>query len=91
MSALVVYSGLLHRHGQVHVVVATTSRAALGRILDDLGQHCSRGELRDYWSETGNDTDLSVATAEPGVVFWRPLDDHTRSYLPWTAPRDDDR
>jgi hypothetical protein len=30
--------------------------------------------------ETGNDNELRIATASPGVVFWRPIDAKDETY-----------
>lgn len=30
---------------------------------------CSVGHIRKYWSETGNDNELRIASGAPGVLF----------------------
>lgn len=54
--------------GQVHAVVAATSQAAAAEALG-----VTVGHLRNYGSVTANEQDVAVASAEPGVVFWQPL------------------
>lgn len=66
-----------HPHGrrgtQVQFVVAATSQKKAAALLG-----CTLGFLRDYGSETGNEDDLAQALSEPGVVFWREMDDQSR-------------
>ena len=37
----------------------------------------NRAYLNNYGGETGNPTEITQAMSEPGVVFWRPLDDRS--------------
>jgi hypothetical protein len=59
---------------QTREIVAVTSVAAAHRAFNASGVRCSISDVREYGSETGNAEELEVALAEPGVVFWRPLD-----------------
>lgn len=71
MAKLKVFGGLVvnHRrnkreHGQCRAIVATTSQSAAAKIVG-----CSLNSFRDYWSETGNATELAAALARPGVLL----------------------
>ena len=48
----------------VRTIVATSSQKEAATIL-----RTSVGHLRDYWSITGNKTELATALAKPRVVF----------------------
>ena len=54
---------------QTTEVVAVKSKAAAAR-----GAGVNRPAQLFNLTETGNDQDIAAAMAEPGVVFWRPLD-----------------
>ena len=56
---------------QTRELCAAHSKAELARIVGVKSSHSP-----ELWnlSETGNDGDIAIAMAEPGVVFWRPLD-----------------
>ena len=59
------FGGLLFRGGkQVRSVLATTSQKKAADILD-----MSLYEFRNYWGETFNDKEVSVAMSEPGKIF----------------------
>lgn len=63
-------------HGpQIQAVVATTSKKKAAELFD-----VSMYTMNYYGSETWNKDDCEVALAEPGVVFWRGLDDRSGSY-----------
>jgi hypothetical protein len=66
MAILKVFGGLVHMgaRGQCRTIVATTSQAKAAEAL-----HCSLGELRGWWSETGNKDELATALPKPGQVF----------------------
>ena len=64
-------AGTRPNNQQTREIVAATSMAEVGRIIGT--PHRQLFNL----GETGNPRELEVALAEPGVVFWRPLDDHT--------------
>jgi hypothetical protein len=69
--AVKVYGMTTFREGkQVRQIVACTSRAEVARITG-----LTRRALDHSCSTTGNATELEVALAEPGTVFWRPLND----------------
>lgn len=62
---LKVFGGLTIKNGkQVRTIVATTSQQ---KAADLVG--ISLGHLRDYWSVTGNPTELDVALSKPNTVF----------------------
>jgi hypothetical protein len=70
-----VYAWVGHRteagapHYQTHEIVAAPSKAAAARAAGE------RDPRRLFnLGETGNAADIAVATREPGVVFWRPID-----------------
>lgn len=69
-----VFSWIGHRNEagprlQTHEIVAAPSKAAAARAAGE------RDPRRLFnLGETGNAADIAIATAEPGVVFWRPLD-----------------
>lgn len=71
---LKVYGWLFHRaeaknnSQQTREICAATSMREVGRIT---GQKVSN--LFNL-CETGNDEELRVALAEPGIIFWRELD-----------------
>jgi hypothetical protein len=53
---------------QTREVMAAKSKAEVGRKAG-----LKRGELNEM-CDSGNEEDINAAMAEPGVVFWRPLD-----------------
>ena len=61
---------------QTREIVAARSRAAAARAFGMEDRH-----LKDYGNVTSNAIECAVALAEPGVVFWRPLDQYK---APWT-------
>jgi hypothetical protein len=56
-------------HHQTREICAARSRAEVGRIVD------RKPSALFNLEETGNDEELKVALAQPGVVFWRGLDE----------------
>ena len=63
-------------HGQTREIVAAASRAEVGRIMGvparSLFNIC----------ETGNKRELEIARANPGVVYWAPLNIFGAPYTP---------
>jgi hypothetical protein len=53
-------------HQQTREIVATTSMAECARIAGVKGPHALRNLC-----ETGNGVEITVATSQPGVVFWK--------------------
>lgn len=66
MAKLKVFGGLVFgdQHKQCRAIIATTSQA---KAADSVG--VSLSHFRGYWSETGNEVELSTALAKPGQVF----------------------
>jgi len=64
-------------HNQARFVVATTSKAKAGELFPG---YFSAGDLKNFMSETGNERELEVCLAEPGVVFVQ-SQNHGRSPL----------
>jgi hypothetical protein len=60
--------GPRNHHGQTREIVAAHSAAEVMRIT---------GMTRTEWThsgcETGNDREIAIALASPGIVFWTPL------------------
>lgn len=67
---------------QTREIVAAHSVAEVLRIAG-----ITRSEYGYSGSETGNDEELAVALAEPGVVFWAALDASNRPGTEWRAAR----
>lgn len=68
MAKLKVFNGfgfLRNVSGQVDIMVATTSQKKASELLD-----VSIGTIRDYFSVTGNDEDIAIATARPETIFY---------------------
>lgn len=66
---------------QTREVVATTSKKEAARLVDP-----ERSWMRPSLSEigeTGNAEEIEMAMAEPGVVFWCPLDASYRPDPEW--------
>ncbi len=65
-----------NHHSQTREIVAARSKAAVGRIVG--------ADPRSLFNlgTTGNADERATAQDRPGVVFWRPLNDHNAS---WTA------
>lgn len=61
--------------GQTREIVAAKSMAEAARVAGIKPHY-----LRTYGCETGNPEELRVALADPGVVYWRPLDDYKGDY-----------
>jgi len=66
---------------QTREIVAASSRAAAARIA---GARSPR-QLFNL-SETGNADELATALAEPGAVFWQPLDAYSATWRRATPP-----
>lgn len=65
MARIKVFGGNLIKRGvQSRFIVATTSIKSVAEITS-----CSISEIRNYWSETGNEKEISVATSKPGSLF----------------------
>lgn len=66
MAKLKVYGGLVFngKRKQVRTIVATTSQKNAAALVG-----CTVSEIRNYWSETGNDMEIATALALPGVVL----------------------
>lgn len=65
MRKLKVYGGLLHtNHGQRRHIMASTSWAKVA-----IATKCSIGFLRDYWSITGNATEIETAMKSPETLI----------------------
>lgn len=81
---LKVYGWQAHRseckvvHSQTREIVAATSKTEVARIVGVKSPSY-------LWNlgETGNTAEVAIAMADPGVVFWKPIDapagDFTRS------------
>jgi hypothetical protein len=63
-------------HRQTREIVAAPTMVAAARAAG-----CVRA--RQLWNlcETGNKREIETAMAEPGVVFWRALDDWNGPYI----------
>lgn len=64
-----------NRGRQTRDVVAARSIAEAARLIG-----VSDRFMRVYGSETGNDVEVEICMADPGVVFWRPINDRTETY-----------
>lgn len=62
---------------QTRVIVAARSKAEAARLLG-----FTPGHAKNYMGATGNTRELEIALAEPGKVFWRPLNYYGDTYLP---------
>ena len=64
-----VYGGLIMVKGkQRRTIIATRTKKRAVELLTPF-TIISASHFRDYWGETGNKIELSVALAEPEVVF----------------------
>lgn len=61
-------------HGQTREIVAAHSAAEVKRITG-----MTRTEWEHSGDETGNQNEIEIATARPGVVFWARLNDRSPS------------
>lgn len=81
MTKLKVYRWQSHRrecpthHRQTHEVVAAKSKAEVARIAG-----YDRPSQMFNLAETGNARDVATAMAEPGVIFWRPINDYEGAF-----------
>jgi hypothetical protein len=66
---------------QVRVIVAARSQKAAVEALQEAGARVTVGFLRTYGAVTGNATEVAVATASPGQVFFAE-DRFGSDYLP---------
>lgn len=74
-----VYGWVGHARGmQWREIMAARSWAEVARHPDAPGLHY----LRTYGGETWNDAEVEAATARPGVLLRRPLDDRNAPYEP---------
>lgn len=65
MAKLKVFGGALIKRGvQSRFIVAATS---VKKAADVAG--CSISEIRNYWSESGNQKEIAIATAKPETLF----------------------
>lgn len=77
---LKVYGGIIFVKGkQMRAVVATTSQKRLSEIVKE-----SLYEIRNFWSETGNDAELEIALSKPESVFYKTLDYFQAEEIDWT-------
>jgi hypothetical protein len=60
--------GQVPGHGQTREIIAAKSAAEARRITG-----INAYTWRQSADETGNEQELAVALAKPGVVFWQPL------------------
>ena len=58
-------------HRQTREIVAARSWAEARRCFEASGLLMTMYELRTYGGITANEREIAIATAEPGVVFWR--------------------
>lgn len=73
---------------QTRMLVCARSMAAARRFLAECGVHLSPNEMRNYWGDTGNEKELTIATEE-GDIFWRPIDDYTGTWTRLERREDD--
>lgn len=83
MSALKVYGVTVTLRGnagfkQVRAIVAATSISKAAAAL-----RITPNRLRTYGSVTGNATELEVALADPGVVYFNPDEHRGAPYQQW--------
>jgi hypothetical protein len=65
MKKLKVFGGLTVVKGkQVRTIVATTSKKKAAELVGE-----SIHQINTWWEETGNATEVAVATAKPDTVF----------------------
>jgi len=65
MAKLKVYGGLTFVNGkQLRTIIAETSQKKASKKLG-----ITLGDLRNYWSATGNKIEVDMATSKPGFVF----------------------
>lgn len=73
---------MMTRKGQIRAIMKTRSRAAVVRALHELGYtNVSDYYLKNYGSDTGNESELVAAEAAgEGVVLFRYLNDFKGEY-----------
>ena len=65
MRELKVWGGLTFLNGkQVRTIVATRTKKRAAELLN-----LSAFEFREYWTDTGNETELKIALAKPETIF----------------------
>jgi hypothetical protein len=65
MRKLKVFGGLTKANGrQVRTIVATISKKKAAELIGE-----SIHEINVWWEETGNKTEVAVATSKPDTVF----------------------
>lgn len=65
MSKLKVYGGdVIIGHTQVRAIVATTSKEKVAEIVG-----ITLYEIKTYWSDTRNESEVEVAMSNPGVMY----------------------
>lgn len=63
-----VYGGLIMMgKKQRKTILATRTKKKALELLEPFG--ITAGHFRDFWNETGNETELKVALAEPETIF----------------------
>ena len=64
---LKVWGGRFYISGQrtARAIIAARSRAEAARVLAQFHPRNAVGEIRDYWSVTGNEAEIAAATAQP--------------------------
>lgn len=80
MARLKVFSGTIHYRvasKQLSAIVATTSQKEAARIA-----RTSVHDIRRFWSVTANEAAVAAATAQPGKLLVRRLDDYQGAYVP---------
>ena len=66
MRKMKVWGGLTFKNGnQMRTIVATTTKKKAMELLEMRSSY----EFNNYWCEAGNDTELTIALAEPNTVF----------------------
>ena len=83
---LKIFGGLsMSRNGQTRTIIAATSqRAAVDLLNDQMRQWMSLNEFRKYWCETENEAEVAAALSKPNTIMveivprskqFKPLDD----------------
>ena len=65
-----------NRNPQTREIMAAPSMAAISRQLDFSPRSVDM-------METGNEVEIQVAMAEPGVIFWQPISEHRNTPESW--------
>lgn len=81
MARLKVFGGLLMTSkGQRRTFVATTSQVKAAALLG-----VTMGDMRGFWSETGNEVECALALASPGQPFQSTSSNIGGDYVPIPA------